>query len=346
MKKLIAVLIALAMVLSMSVMAFASWEVDGEPIISPSEITTKEIWDRVVENSTSDLLNADVQSAKRVIYQQKIYTKEDNITIMTWDEAWAVYYNIVLSGASNDPVSAITEIVNSVADGNVNIGTAITNVGNYVTGGIGGDGEGGDLSSVVDQIMEEIRNIGNGQTEGEVSSDAYAEELVAAIKNGDDTDMIVEKIKNDLDSKYIVAAQIPEIAEKFAQLVKDDPELQENETVQKINEYLDKIKGGEGFPAFGDITLPWDIGNSESGSFLDTILGIIGSIGDLFNPSEPDDPANGDIGSGDDLPSSDGSNGISDADTGDVSFVAVAAVAAVAGAALILTRKKNDAEAE
>ncbi len=336
MKKLIAVLIALAMVLSMSVMSFASWTTaDGETISSPSEIATKEMWERAANPTGSDLFDPNLPGIQINIRQQKIYTKEDNVSIMTWDEAWVAYYNLVLSGVSSNPTGAVGEIVNSVKDGHVAAGDAIKMVGDAVMGGVGGDGGAGDLSGVIDQI---IGSIGGGK-EPEVTTEAYVEELKALINSGADFDAISTKISDDLTSGKIVVSQLPDIAKALTELI-DAGEIENNETVQKILEFIDSL-GGEGgieFPSFGDITLPWDQGNSESGSFLDTILGIIGSIGDIFNPGAGDDPSADD-------PSDPGTDEPTEIpDTGDVSFVAVAAVAAVAGVALVLTRKKNDAE--
>lgn len=344
MKKLIAVLIALAMVLSMSVMSFAAFGSIKSPADIVNEYGAGESDKEAFFNNAVSLEAWQLEDyanwwkyidANKAIRSQGIYTKSDD-TLMNWDEAWAAYYACLLNGASSNPTGAIGEIVGSVQNGYVEAGDAIKMVGDAVMGGAGGDGASGDLSGVIDQIIGSI----GGEKQPEVSTDAYVEELKALINEGAGFETISAKIGDDLASGKIVASQLPDIAKGLSALI-DAGEIENNETVQQILEFINGLgNGNEGvtFPEFGDITLPVDIGNSESGSFLDTILGIIGSIGDIFNPDdstdEPSDPADPGTDTPTEIP-----------DTGDVSFVAVAAVVAVAGAALVLTRKKhNDAE--
>lgn len=329
MKKLIAVLIALAMVLSMSVMAFAQF---GE-MKSPADIAgDEETYDKFMNLSGSDIFNYELID-KRAVWEEAYYN-EDEHRPMTWEEAWSAYLSYVLANAGSDPKTAATEIISIIKDGYMPAGDVITQIGETAMGGIGGDGESGDLSGVVDQI---IGSITGGDKEPEVSAEAYADELAELLNSGATFEDITKKIGDDIASGKIVTNQLPDIAKAISAKV-EAGEIENNETVQKILDFIDGL-GGEGgidFPDFGDIKLPWDNDNSESGNFLDTILGIIGSIGDLFNPSEPDEPGNTLT------PGTNNNNNIPD--TGDVSFVAVAAVAAVAGAALVLTRKKSDAE--
>lgn len=338
MKKLIAVLIALAMVLSMSVMAFA--EFNG--VKSPYEICS----DQVEYNKTADSsLRTPSDLSKLGMYMdyrqnmadQGIYQKEDG-SFMLWEEAWQAYYVYVLENASADPLTAVSEIMAIIQDGYIPAGDAIAIAGETIMGGAGGDGEDGDLSGTISGIIDQITG---GDKEPEVSAEEYADELAELINSGATFEEITQKIGDDLANGRIVVSQLPEIAQIISDGV-DTGAIEDNETVQKILEFMEGLGGSEGefeFPDFGDIQLPWDNDNSSSGSFLDTILGIIGSIGDLFNPSDDPEPTPGPSGDGD-------GNGNTDPipDTGDVSFVAVAAVAAVAGAALVLTRKKNDAE--
>lgn len=337
MKKIIAILIALAMVLSMSVMAFAEFA----GVLRPDEISnSQEDYENAmnVENwQLEDYANWwMIIDARQKIVDQGIYTDE-NGNLLSWDDAWKAYYSYVLQNATSDPMAAVTEIIGLVSDGHIAAGDAITVAGETIMGGIGGDGEDGDLSGIVDQI---IGGITGGETEPEVSSEEYVEELTALINEGAEFEAIASKIGDDLASGKIVVSQLPEIAQLISDSV-DTGAIEDNETVQQILDFIDGLGGDGGFefPDFGDITLPWDNNNSESGSFLDTILGIIGSIGDLFNPGsdDPDSPSTNNPSFGNDDPGE-------IPDTGDVSFVAVAAVAAVAGAALVLTRKKDDAE--
>lgn len=334
MKKIIAVLIALAMVLSMSVMAFAAFAEKQSPA---------DLAEGVEENYRNAVNLEDWQlndaanwwkyiEIRQKIEEQGIYTKEDG-SLMTWEEAWQAYAKYVASNLSSDPVNAATELVGLVQNGYLEAGDLISIIGESIMGGIGGDGESGDLSGVISGIIDKITG---GNKEPEVTADQYVEELVALINSGASVDEITSKISDDIASGKIVLNQIPDIINILSSKI-EAGEIENNETVQQILDFFKGLGGGEGgfeFPDFGDITLPWDNGNSENGSFLDTILGIIGSIGDLFNPTNPDTP---------DDPSNNGGNSTIP-NTGDVSFVAVAAVAAVAGVAFVLTRKKSDAE--
>ena len=334
MKRIIAVLIALAMVLSMSVMAFAAFAEKQSPA---------DLAEGVEENYRNAVNLEDWQlndaanwwkyiEIRQKIEEQGIYTKEDG-NRMNWEEAWQAYAKYVASNLSSDPANAATELVGLVQNGYLEAGDLISIIGESIMGGIGGDGESGDLSGVISGIIDKITG---GNKEPEVTADQYVEELVALINSGASVDEITSKISDDIASGKIVLNQIPHIINILSSKI-EAGEIENNETVQQILDFFKGLGGGEGgfeFPDFGDITLPWDNGNSENGSFLDTILGIIGSIGDLFNPTNPDTP---------DDPSNNGGNSTIP-NTGDVSFVAVAAVAAVAGVAFVLTRKKSDAE--
>lgn len=93
---------------------------------------------------------------------------------------------------------------------------------------------------------------------------------------------------------------------------------------------------------------PEDGGDSILSGLLDTILGILGSIGDLLfggssGGDEPTtDPSDDNLwGDDGDMWGDDGSSSTIP-DTGDTTVFAVAAVALAAGAALVLTRKKSE----
>lgn len=334
MKKLLAVLVALSMVLSMGIMAFA--EYNGTK--SPSDIATEEEWEKAVNLSSMELEDYanfwQFIDMRTTISEQGIYVDE-NDELMDWSAAWESYYAYILGNVTSDPTGAITEIVATVSNGDVEAGDAISMIGNIAMGGIGGDGESGDLSGVIDGILGGILP---GEEDPAVTAEEYAQEIIDMINGGAEVADITAKIGEDLASGYIVPSQIPDIIEAISNSDAIDPS--QNEKVQEILSFLEGLGGGIGgieLPDFGDVSLPIDIGNSEGGSFLDTILGIIGSIGDIFNPGgdEPngDEPTNPGPGFDED-------NTIPD--TGDVSIVAVAAVAAVAGAAFVLTRKKSD----
>ncbi len=85
------------------------------------------------------------------------------------------------------------------------------------------------------------------------------------------------------------------------------------------------------------------------GGLLDTILGILGSIGDLLfgggddpGSTEPTDPDDGNLWGDDGDMWGDGDGSSTIPDTGDTTVFAVAAVALAAGAALVMTRKKSE----
>lgn len=219
-------------------------------------------------------------------------------------------------------------------------------VANTVGGMTGNEIDPETQQSIKDAVSGIVGAVGGGApTPAEPkTSEEYAQEIIDMINGGVEVSEITSKIVEDIRAGVITAEQIPEIVEILRTSDQIDPS--KNETVEQILAFFDGLSGviggGEGggiqLPDIGDISLPIDIGGSEGGSFLDTILGIIGSIGDIFGGGSEDNGGDnggngGDSGWGDDS---------SIPDTGDVSFVAVAAVAAVAGAAFVLTRKKSD----
>lgn len=218
-------------------------------------------------------------------------------------------------------------------------------VANAVGGMTGSEIDPETQQGIKDAVSGIVGVIGGGSSTpaDPKTSEEYAQEIIDMINSGVEVSEITTKIVEDIRAGVITADQVPEIVEILKNSDQIDPS--KNETVEQILAFFDGIGdvigGGSGdgiqLPDFGDISLPIDIGGSEGGSFLDTILGIIGSIGDLFGGGSEDNNGgnggNGGSGWGDD-------NSIPD--TGDVSFVAVAAVAAVAGVAFVLTRKKRD----
>lgn len=135
--------------------------------------------------------------------------------------------------------------------------------------------------------------------------------------------------------------------------------LDEAEWEYEVEENLDiNIDGFIGNPADGnvapnvpseepDLEEDTDDDSDSSGSFLDTILGVLGGLGDILfgsggeeTPEEPSDDNNDPWG--DDAPAGDSDDGSQIPNAGDTSVVAVATVALVAGAALVLTRKKSE----
>lgn len=135
--------------------------------------------------------------------------------------------------------------------------------------------------------------------------------------------------------------------------------LDEAEWEYEVQENLDiNIDGFIGNPADGNVApnvpgeetpdLEEDEDDSDSsGSFLDTILGVLGGLGDILfggggegTPEEPTDDNNDPWGG--EEPTSGDNDDSQVPNQGDTSVVAVATVALVAGAALVLTRKKSE----
>lgn len=371
MKKIIAVLIALAMVLSMSVMAFAQYN----GVKSPADIATSQAeYDEAVDATwqLDDPANwFTIIERRQAMSDAGIYTKDDG-SFMYWADAWKAYCAYVASAIPSDAQGAMAELINVIQAGYVSAGDVIAIVGQTIMGG-GGDGQTGDLSGFISDLIDKITNGGNA--EGQVTSEAYVDELVELLKANTSFEDITKKIGEDLASGKIVVKQIPEITSGLRAKI-EAGELDDNETVQKIVTFLEGLGNALpdindpslpdvtlpsiSLPDFSDITLPGGDDNSALGGFVDVILGIIGTISDIFNPDKDDDdpPISGGEGDpgfdgedGDDFGDLDGNDpgdddGTTDPipDTGDVSFVAVAAVAAVAGVAFVLTRKKSDAE--
>lgn len=379
MKKVIAVLIALAMVLSMSVMSFAAFNGVKSPadILLENNIPENDyesVWNNAIALGPDQLLDMDnfwkFIAVHKAVKEQNIYASTDGY-LLNWTEAWKAYTTYVASQLGTDASGAAQEIVAIVQGGYVPVGDVISIVGQAIMGGIGGDGNEGDLSGIISDLIDKITNGGNA--EGQVTSEAYVDELVELLKANTSFEDITKKIGEDLASGKIVVKQIPEITSGLRAKI-EAGELDDNETVQKIVTFLEGLGNAlpdikdpslpditlpsVSLPDFSDITLPGGDDNSALGGFVDVILGIIGTISDIFNPDKDDDPPSGgdddppfDDGDGDNFGDVDGNDpgdddGTTDPipDTGDVSFVAVAAVAAVAGVAFVLTRKKSDAE--
>ena len=102
MKKLIAVIVALAMVLSMSVMAFAEFA----GVKSPADICGN-------ARDFNDAANSPLYPNHYVIKQQGIYENADG-SLKTWDDAWQAYVAYVVANADGKKylfVNGATEIV-------------------------------------------------------------------------------------------------------------------------------------------------------------------------------------------------------------------------------------------
>lgn len=202
---------------------------------------------------------------------------------------------------------------------------------------------------------------------------AYYTDLIAnAEENGQNVTDILGEITNDIKLGAVSAGTMATVIANIA-----GSELGENEQVAQLLEtakvVVDYIQTGElpegvELPSLPDISLP-DVslpegslpdvslpeqlpdiggGDSEGGSFLDTIFGAIGGLIDMIfgggstdDPSTPSDDGNGDDDGSDPWGSGDDGNAFNDNSLGDTSVIAIASVAVIAGAALVLTRKKH-----
>ncbi len=368
MRKLLAVLVALAMVFSMTVVAFADDELK-----KPSSVCTKE----EVEN----------QSGLNYLQWIAEYGTTEDGSVVTWEQAWAMYYGQQIGKVSEDPTQiagVTTEILGDITSGNVDPSTAISAISS-VASEAGGDIDLSnitdavdlsniDLSSItsnidlanVDSIVSTVTDLissltgsgdsGDGDDSSETSSytsEEYAQMILDMVENGEEITDITAMIAADLVNGNISVTQIPEIVD----YIRENADTSDS-NISALIEFLEGITdsipsdGSSIFdditlPDFEDFTLPFDIGGSSGGGILDTILSALsGVIGSLFGG---DDSSSGGSSSGSDSTEwgsgdsswDNNSSDFSNNDTGDMSFIAVGAVALVAGAALILTRKKN-----
>lgn len=322
MKKILAVVLSLAMILGMSVCAFAA----DEPSDSWSESLWVAYYKGILEN---DMLDDDAKVAA-------IASTEPNVDALAMAIANARANGAEIEGAvvalndvlateyGADLESALYEDVNGdgylgdPANGNVYKPVDSTDVEAWTTYYTIILGEASTNPTAVITVVPEIAaNVTNGEIDMDTFTSAFP--AAAAAVGGDVVNQIVwgveELLSTDLNS----------------------------------DGYIGKPDGD-----IGDVTLPEeDEGDdSSSGSFLDTILGILGSIGDMIfgggdsgsdDPTtDPSDDDDADLwgDDGDDTWDDDSTSTIPD--TGDTTVIAVAAVALAAGAALVMTRKKTE----
>lgn len=180
-----------------------------------------------------------------------------------------------------------------------------------------------------------------------------------------DEDITVET----LGAYYVEAlneegADIPALAQEFvddmalfsdpADIVRLTTIISQGVSTDVLNAFITEIENivgvtiplpGEPSTSEEDSSLEEDTSDGEeggSGSFLDTILGVLGGLGDILfgDGSDTQDPSDDPFPT---EPTTDSNpDGSQVPNGGDTTIVSVAAVALVAGAALVLTRKKND----
>lgn len=186
-------------------------------------------------------------------------------------------------------------------------------------------------------------------TGDDMTAEALGSYYAALINEGTPASDVVSEIVADYQNGDITTDSVATV---FTTMISEVDDAQAAMTViQEVTRILGDL--GITVPEVtlpeGDITLPeGDTGdNSGNSSFLDTILGVLGGIGDIIFGGGSGGGDNGEtpsVGGDDDMGDlwGDGDDAFNDGSLGDMSVVAVAAVAVVAGAALVLTRKKND----
>lgn len=324
MKKILAVILSLAMILSMTVVGFAAEVPATDAGVDAwtayyTEIYLDETLD--ADAKADALMNADLilsnpavaieamEAARAVAAEAGVDVDEVTFALMDkMEEEYGINIEDMMGedidgdgyiGANKKPVDP-TDVEGWTAYYAILFGEASTNP-----------------TAMIDVVSE----IGGDILSGAIDMDTFTSVLpeVAEIVGNDVVNQVVwgveDLLSTDLNSDGYVGKPDGSI---------DDGQLPEE----------DESEGG--------------IGGFLSG-LLDTVLGILGTIGDLLFGGDSDsdtpttDPSDDDNlwGDEDDMWGDD-SDTSAIPDTGDTTVFAVAAVALVAGAALVMTRKKNE----
>ncbi len=322
MKKILAVILSLAMILSMTVVGFAAevpaadadataWTAYYTEILTDETLDADAKADLMLENMPSDpavvvpaLLNsmsaareagADVDAVTVALMQKLEEETGINAEDMLGEDIDGDGYigdpaNGNLAKPEATDVEGWTEYYATL------LGKATT-----------------DPSAVGEVVAEIADTVINGDVDMDTFTSAFPE--AAKIVGGDLVNQVVWGVETllsmDLNSDSYIGKPTTD----------DDGKLPED-------------------PDNGGATGGFDIGN-----LLNTVLGFIGTIADLiFNPgsepTDPSDPGNNDEEPWPSDPTDPGTSTIPD--TGDTTVFAVAAVALAAGAALVMTRKKSE----
>lgn len=322
MKKILAVILSLAMILSMTVVGFAAevpaadadataWTAYYTEILTDETLDADAKADLMIENMPSDpsvmvqALTASMSAAREagvdmdaftVAMMQKIEEETGiNAEDMLGEDIDGDGYigdpaNGNLAKPEPTDVEGWTEYYATL------LGKATT-----------------DPSAVGEVVAEIADTVINGDVDMDTFTSAFPE--AAKIVGGDLVNQVVWGVETllsmDLNSDNVIGKPTTD----------DDGKLPED-------------------PDNGGATGGFDIGN-----LLNTVLGFIGTIADLiFNPgsepTDPSDPGNNDEEPWPSDPTDPGTSTIPD--TGDTTVFAVAAVALAAGAALVMTRKKSE----
>ena len=319
MKKILAVILSLAMILSMSVCAFAE---------EPSESWSQDLWQAYyLQVLNNDLLDDEAKLAAVTTMDtnevalagavsEYLANGGDEAVVVALNDALLAEHDVDLEGTLGDDLNG-DGYLGDPADGVVYKPVDSTDVEAWTTYYTIILGEATTNPAAVITVVPEIAgNVTNGEIDMDTFTSAFPEAAKAV--GGDVVNQIVwgveDLLSTDLNSDGYVGKPDGSI---------DDGKLPEE-----------------------------DEGNGDSGSgiggLLDTILGILGGIiGSLFpsddpTPSEPTNPGEEDNLWDEEDPWGTDGEGSTIPDTGDTTVFAVAAVALAAGAALVMTRKKSE----
>ncbi len=352
MKKIISVVLAIALALSMTVVAFA--------IDIPSTYGTE----KTVDTTSTDWIEA--------------FSGDT-----TWQDAWMQYLKqeaqkVYQGERTLDDFK--TEIIGQIEDGKVSKATingALSDLTDFVNNTTWSDGKKGAYLGAISEIQSAVDNAnepqdtepttgggdepttgGGGSSSSSYTADEYGKKIVDMISEGKGVSDIASTIVSDLMGGAISADQIPDIITYVTENT-DASDSDASGVLDFLEGLADQIGGGESIipgGGDGDVSLPdlGSLGDIFSGFDLSSIGSLVSGIpviGPIIAGLLGVDDGSGDNGgngggsnSSDNTWDNGGTDDFSNNDTGDISFIAVGAVALVAGVALILTRKKNEEE--
>lgn len=323
MKKILAVILSLAMILSMTVVGFAAE--------APAADADATAWTAYyTEVLTDETLDADAKADLMF----------ENMPIDPAVMVQALTASMNAARAAGVDMDAITVALMQKVEEETGI-----NAEDMLDEDIDGDGFIGDPANGV-LAKPEATDV-EGWTEyyaallGEATTDPTAMgEVVSAIAetvvNGD-VDMDTFKTAFGEAAKIVSGDLVNQVVWGVEKLLSMD---------LNSDRYIGEPDGSLG----EDGKLPEDpndgglLGGFDINELLNTVLGFLGSILDNIinpggDPSTPPDPGNNDSWP---EPGEPGGSGSTIPDTGDTTVFAVAAVALAAGAALVMTRKKSE----
>lgn len=327
MKKILAVVLSLAMILSMTVSSFAA---------APLSTNTEADWaEYFTEVYTSDVLDAEGQANALVVS----VTMTEDVDMLLRALKTAIG-NAEDAGVDTTETNLILADILAEYDLNLEQGLGED---------IDGDGYLGDPAKGIVYVPTDATDV-------EAWTTYYTILLGEAATNPTAVATVVSEIAGNVINSDIDMDTFTSAFPAAASAVGGDVV---NQIVWGVEDLLSTDLNSDGYVgkpdgSIDDGQLPEE-DESEGGSggflsgLLDTVLGILGTIGDLLFGGDSDsdtpttDPSDDDdLWDDEDDMWGDDSDTSAIPDTGDTTVFAVAAVALVAGAALVMTRKKNE----